>query len=103
MVTISKRTADERKKAGRSAWDQRFVVASCLTERKLDEASNPLIIPGGLFAHRSIQGNKKIVVVVGLRISFRVTLHELSRTRFRHDHRASNELFINPLGFDPDG
>ena len=50
----SKRIADRRKKARRSAWDQKFAMASCLTERKSDEASGPLIISGTSIARRSL-------------------------------------------------
>ena len=64
VVTTSKRIANGRKTVKRSAWDREFAMASCLTERKLDKASNPLIIPGSTFANHSLQDNrfKKTVV-----------------------------------------
>jgi hypothetical protein len=36
-------------------------MASCLTERKLDDASKPLIIPGNVFAHRSFAVGRESV------------------------------------------
>ena len=53
----------EEKKQDDLRGTEKFAMASRLTERKLDEASGPLIIPGNVFAH-SLQENRFREVVV---------------------------------------
>lgn len=77
VVTTSKRIANGRKKATRSARDQKFAMASCLTETKLNEAPSPLIISGSTFANHSLQDNrfKGKSRSSWLRMTFGITLH----------------------------
>jgi hypothetical protein len=88
-----------KKKARRSARDQKFAIASCLTEGKLDEASNPLIIPGDEFAHR-FQRSRRSWSSPSNEYFF--PRHVTSFvTRDCHDLRAPNSEFINPLTLTP--
>jgi len=75
VVTTSKRVASGREKVKRSAWDREFAMASCLTERKLEEASSPLIIlatPSQTIRCRIIVSKNRSS---WLRMTFRITLH----------------------------
>ena len=60
VVTTSKRAhCHGRKRQDVLHGTKKIAVASCLTERKLNEASKPLIIPGNVFVHRSFAAGQE--------------------------------------------